>query len=99
MLAFMCTSMIFSGSAQAQVDQQIKADIQKKLGANAKVKGVSAAPVPGLYEVLVGNEVFYTDSSNLTPVRSHSDTPKQHSQHSLTWGFKKPACFFMENNT
>jgi len=63
MLAFMCTSMIFSGSAQAQVDQQIKADIQKKLGANAKVRSVTSAPVPGLYEVLVGNDIFYTDSS------------------------------------
>ena len=55
--------MIFSGSAQAQVDQQIKADIQKKLGANAKVRSVTPAPVPGLYEVLVGNDIFYTDSS------------------------------------
>ena len=63
MLAFMCTSMIFSGSVQAQVDQQIKADIQKKLGANAKVRSVTSAPVPGLYEVLVGNDIFYTDSS------------------------------------
>jgi len=63
MLAFMCTSMIFSESVQAQVDQQIKADIQKKLGANAKVRSVTPAPVPGLYEVLVGNDIFYTDSS------------------------------------
>ena len=55
--------MIFSGSVQAQVDQQIKADIQKKLGANAKVRSVTPAPVPGLYEVLVGNDIFYTDSS------------------------------------
>ena len=63
MLAFMCTSMIFSGSVQAQVDQQIKADIQKKLGANAKIRSVTPAPVPGLHEVLVGNDIFYTDSS------------------------------------
>jgi len=52
-----------SGYVYAQPEQQIKSEIQKKLGPNAKVKGVSAAPVPGLYEVLVGNEVFYTDSS------------------------------------
>ena len=55
--------MLCSGYAHAQPEQQIKSEIQKKLGPNAKVKGVSAAPVPGLYEVLVGNEVFYTDSS------------------------------------
>jgi thiol:disulfide interchange protein DsbC len=55
--------LLCSGYAHAQPEQQIKSEIQKKLGPNAKVKGVSAAPVPGLYEVLVGNEVFYTDSS------------------------------------
>ncbi len=63
MLAFTCTSMFFYESAQAQTDQLIKAEIQKKLGSNAKVRSVSPAPVSGLYEVLVGNEIFYTDSS------------------------------------
>ena len=60
---FICTGMIFSESAQAQSDQLIKAEIQKKLGSNAKVRSVTPAPVSGLYEVLVGNEIFYTDSS------------------------------------
>jgi thiol:disulfide interchange protein DsbC len=55
--------MFFYESAQAQTDQLIKAEIQKKLGSNAKVRSVSPAPVSGLYEVLVGNEIFYTDSS------------------------------------
>ena len=63
MLAFTCNSMFFYESAQAQTDQLIKAEIQKKLGSNAKVRSVSPAPVSGLYEVLVGNEIFYTDSS------------------------------------
>ena len=40
-----------------------KTEIQKKLGANAKVKSVSPAPVSGLYEVLVGNDIFYTDNT------------------------------------
>ena len=47
----------------AQVEQQVKTEIQKKLGANAKVRSVTASPVSGLYEVLVGNEIFYTDNS------------------------------------
>ena len=55
--------MFFYESAQAQTDQLIKAEIQKKLGSNAKVRSVTPAPVSGLYEVLVGNEIFYTDSS------------------------------------
>ncbi len=62
-ISIICTFLLCSGYAHAQPEQQIKSEIQKKLGANAKVKGVLAAPVTGLYEVLVGNEVFYTDSS------------------------------------
>jgi thiol:disulfide interchange protein DsbC len=59
----LCTSILSSGVAQAQADQQIKLDIQKKLGGSAKVRSVTPAPVSGLYEVLIGNEIFYTDSS------------------------------------
>jgi len=62
-VAFISASFIFSGSAQAQADQQIKTEIQKKLGTNAKVRSVTPAPVSGLYEVLVGNDIFYTDAS------------------------------------
>jgi len=58
-----CTGLIFSTQIQAQAEQQIKVDIQKKLGASVKVKSVSPAPVSGLYEVLVGNEIFYTDAA------------------------------------
>ena len=60
---FTCITLLFSGAVNAQAEQQIKTEIQKRLGANVKVKSVSAAPVPGLYEVLVGNEFFYTDAS------------------------------------
>ena len=60
---FISASFIFSSSAQAQADQQIKTEIQKKLGTNAKVRSVTPAPVSGLYEVLVGNDIFYTDAS------------------------------------
>ena len=56
-------TFIWSKPLYAQQEQQIKVEIQKKLGTNAKVKSVSPAPVTGLYEVLVGNDVFYTDVS------------------------------------
>ncbi|MBU3576759.1 DsbC family protein [Polynucleobacter sp. UK-Kesae-W10] len=59
----MSAGLIFSGLAHSQSEQQLKNDIQKKLGANAKVRSVSPAPVAGLYEILVGNEIFYTDSA------------------------------------
>jgi len=62
-VGLLCTTLLFTEVAQAQVDQQLKLDIQKKLGGSAKVRSVTPAPVSGLYEVLVGNEIFYTDSS------------------------------------
>ncbi|MBU3581175.1 DsbC family protein [Polynucleobacter sp. AP-Capit-er-40B-B4] len=62
-IAFMSAALLCAGAAHAQPEQQIKTELQKKLGANAKVKSVSPAPVSGLYEVLVGNDIFYTDSS------------------------------------
>jgi thiol:disulfide interchange protein DsbC len=62
-VGIICSSIIFSGNALAQADQLIKADIQKKLGPNAKVRSVAPAPISGLYEVLVGNDIVYTDAS------------------------------------
>lgn len=62
-ITFISATLLFTGSLHAQPEQQIKTEIQKKLGANAKVKSVSPAPVSGLYEVLVGNDIFYTDAS------------------------------------
>jgi thiol:disulfide interchange protein DsbC len=52
------------GAVSAQSEQQIRSDLQKKLGSNTKIKSVSPSPIPGVYEVLVGNEVFYTDANS-----------------------------------
>ena len=54
-VTLLCTQLV-----HAQSEQQLKTDLQKKLGVNAKVRSVSPAPVSGLYEVLVGNDIFYT---------------------------------------
>ena len=62
-VGLLCISFVTIKPVLAQTEQQIKAEIQKKLGSNAKVRSVTAAPVSGLYEILVGNEIFYTDSS------------------------------------
>ena len=61
-IAAICITLFCAGQVHAQQEQQVKAEIQKKLGANAKVKSVTPAPVSGLYEVLVGNDIFYTDA-------------------------------------
>ncbi|OWS69409.1 thiol:disulfide interchange protein [Polynucleobacter aenigmaticus] len=52
------------GAVNAQSEQQIRSDLQKKLGSNTKIKSVSPSPISGVYEVLVGNEVFYTDANS-----------------------------------
>ena len=62
-IAFIGATLICMSPLHAQQEQQLKTEIQKKLGANAKVKSVSPAPISGLYEVLVGNDIFYTDTS------------------------------------
>ena len=62
-LSIFLATLLCSGFANAQAEQQIKTEIQKKLGTNTKVRSVTASPVTGLYEVLVGNEIFYTDAS------------------------------------
>ena len=62
-VGLLCISFVTIKPVLAQTEQQIKAEIQKKLGSNAKVRSVTAAPVSGLYEILVGNEIYYTDSS------------------------------------
>ena len=48
----------------AQSEQQVRSELQKKIGPNTKIKGVSQSPIPGIYEVLVGNDVFYTDANS-----------------------------------
>ena len=62
-ILFLLGALLSIGNAHAQTEQQLKTELQKKLGANAKVRSVSPSPVTGLYEVLVGNDVFYSDSS------------------------------------
>ncbi len=59
-----CSLILLTGIAHAQSEQQIKSDLQKKLGVNTKIKSVSLSPIPGIYEVLVGNEVLYTDANS-----------------------------------
>lgn len=55
----MCCSAV-----QAQSEAQIKTELQKKMGGSTKIKSVSPSPVHGIFEVLVGNEIFYTDSNS-----------------------------------
>ncbi|QWE16789.1 DsbC family protein [Polynucleobacter sp. AP-Nino-20-G2] len=63
-ISLACISFLASGIAHAQSEQQIRTELQKKIGANTKIKSVTASPISGIYEVLVGNDVFYTDANS-----------------------------------
>ena len=60
---FLCItlSLGFASLVSAQTEQKIKAELQGKLGSNTKIKSVTVSPIAGIYEVQVGNDVFYTD--------------------------------------
>ena len=63
-IALFCVFILSIGMVNAQPEQQIRSDLQKKIGSNTKIKSVSLSLIPGIYEVLVGNEVFYTDANS-----------------------------------
>ena len=63
-IAITCSLTVLAGAVHAQSEQQVRSELQKKIGANAKIKSVSLSPIPGIYEVLVGNEIFYTDAGS-----------------------------------
>lgn len=58
-------SIFFLGfciSAFGQSTDKIKTDLQKSLGPNMEVKSVAPSPVAGLFEVIVNNNLVYTDA-------------------------------------
>lgn len=63
-IALFCVIILSIGIVNAQSEQQIRSDLQKKIGSNTKIKSISPSPIPGLYEVLVGNDIFYTDANS-----------------------------------
>jgi thiol:disulfide interchange protein DsbC len=63
-LALACSLTFLAGAVNAQSEQQVRSELQKKIGPNTKIKSVSQSPIPGVFEVLVGNEVFYTDANS-----------------------------------
>jgi thiol:disulfide interchange protein DsbC len=62
-IAIACCLNFSASIANAQPEQQIKSELQKKIGSNGKIRNVSASPISGVYEVLVGNDIVYTDSN------------------------------------
>ena len=59
--AFLLLSLF--GSAYASSEKQIRSELQKRLGSSANIRSVVASPIPGLFEVQVNSDIFYTDSA------------------------------------
>ena len=53
--------LLTTASAQNDVEASIKKAITPKLGTNVTVDSVKKSNILGLYEVVVGDEIFYTD--------------------------------------
>jgi len=51
------------GSVNAMSEKQIRSELQKRLGTSANVRNITPSPIPGLFEVQINNEIFYTDST------------------------------------
>ncbi len=53
----------FFGSVDAMSEKQVRAELQKRLGTSANVRNITPSPIPGLFEVQINQEIFYTDSN------------------------------------
>ncbi len=53
----------FLGSVDAMSEKQVRVELQKRLGTSANVRNITPSPIPGLFEVQINQEIFYTDSN------------------------------------
>lgn len=61
-LAIALALMAFGSSAETAQEANVKKLIQPRIGEGAEVESVTKTPYSGLFEVRVGNDVFYTDA-------------------------------------
>lgn len=61
-LAIALALMAFGSSAETAQEANIKKLIQPRIGEGAEVESVTKTPYSGLFEVRVGNDIFYTDA-------------------------------------
>jgi thiol:disulfide interchange protein DsbC len=62
-IAFLTAISASTVHAQSGVEQKVKTELQKQLGERAQISAVRSTPVPGLYEVAIGNDVVYADAT------------------------------------
>ena len=57
---FLFLALLIPPEAQAD-ENSIKAEFQQRFPGSPQVRSVTQTPFPGIYEVVVGNQIFYTD--------------------------------------
>jgi thiol:disulfide interchange protein DsbC len=63
-LVLAAMASVLGCSAQAdQVTDKLKATLQARLGSDTDIKGITKAPVAGLYEVNLGSQIIYSDAN------------------------------------
>ncbi|HVL74519.1 MAG TPA: DsbC family protein [Noviherbaspirillum sp.] len=58
-LLALCATAAF---AQSGIEASIKKTLEPRLGEGVKVDSITRTPYSGLYEVRIGNDIFYTDA-------------------------------------
>ncbi|WP_428420006.1 DsbC family protein [Methylibium sp.] len=68
-VAALATPLALTAVAQVPQETVIRKAITERLSSGAKIDEVNKAPVPGLFEVRIGNDVFYTDAEGAYLIR------------------------------
>jgi thiol:disulfide interchange protein DsbC len=61
LIALMLGLLPLAGMAQTKDEAEVRKMVQAQIGNEAKIDSVTKTPYSGLYEVRVGNDIFYTD--------------------------------------
>ncbi len=61
LLVLMLGLLPLVGFAESKDEAEVRKLVQAQIGNEAKIDGVTKTPYSGLYEVRVGNDIFYTD--------------------------------------
>jgi thiol:disulfide interchange protein DsbC len=73
-----CLALLTTGAGAQNNEAAVKKNVEAALGDGAKVDSVRKAGALGLYEVVVGNDILYTDDKGTHIIVGHILEPKTH---------------------
>ncbi|EWS52864.1 DsbC family protein [Methylibium sp. T29] len=68
-VAAIATTLALTAVAQVPQEAAIRKALGERLNSSAKIDEVNKAPIAGLFEVRIGNDVFYTDAEGAYLIR------------------------------